>query len=51
MRPLGGIARPDHEVDEVRWASPEEAGRLLTYEHDGDTQTAKLELDSDASGS
>jgi putative serine protease PepD len=23
----------------------------LTYEHDGDTQTAKLELDSDASGS
>ncbi len=25
---------PGSEVDEVRWCSPAEAGRLLTYEHD-----------------
>ena len=25
---------PSHEVDEVRWLAPADAGRLLTYEHD-----------------
>ena len=25
---------PDDEVDELRWCSPEDAGKLLTYEHD-----------------
>jgi 8-oxo-dGTP diphosphatase len=24
----------DHEVDELRWLTPDEAVRLLTYEHD-----------------
>jgi hypothetical protein len=26
--------RPRNEVDEVRWATPEEADALLTYAHD-----------------
>jgi 8-oxo-dGTP pyrophosphatase MutT (NUDIX family) len=34
MRPLGGAFSPDHEVDEVRWASVEAARRLLTHDHD-----------------
>ena len=25
---------PNHEVDELRWCSVDEAGKLLTYEHD-----------------
>ena len=25
---------PNHEVDQLRWCSTDEAGRLLTYEHD-----------------
>ena len=25
---------PNHEVDELRWCSPDEAARLLTYAHD-----------------
>jgi hypothetical protein len=25
---------PDHEVDQLRWATPEEAMRLLDYEPD-----------------
>jgi 8-oxo-dGTP diphosphatase len=40
MRPLGGVPGPAHEVDEVRWASLEDAGRLLTYEHDGEVLRA-----------
>jgi 8-oxo-dGTP diphosphatase len=24
----------NHEVDELRWLAPEEAERILTYEHD-----------------
>ena len=27
---------PDDEVDRVRWCAPEEAARLLTYDHDRD---------------
>jgi 8-oxo-dGTP pyrophosphatase MutT (NUDIX family) len=34
MRPLAGVAGPNGEVDEVRWASVDEAGRLLSYPHD-----------------
>jgi 8-oxo-dGTP diphosphatase len=25
---------PDHEVDELRWVTPEEARELLSYDHD-----------------
>jgi 8-oxo-dGTP diphosphatase len=35
MQPLAGVAGPNGEVDEVRWASVEEAGRLLSYPRDG----------------
>ena len=34
MRPEGGLFEPGDEVDEVRWVSPDEARRLLTYDHD-----------------
>jgi len=34
MEPLDGEFVPSHEVDEVRWLAPDEADRLLTYEHD-----------------
>jgi 8-oxo-dGTP pyrophosphatase MutT (NUDIX family) len=34
MEPLDGRFEPSREVDEVRWLSPPEADRLLTYEHD-----------------
>lgn len=35
MEPVGGdIANHDHEFDEVRWVSPDEARRLLTYENE-----------------
>jgi hypothetical protein len=29
-----GSHEPDHEVDQLRWATPEEAMRLLDYEPD-----------------
>jgi 8-oxo-dGTP diphosphatase len=29
-----GEPRPDTEVDEVRWVTPDEARALLSYEHD-----------------
>jgi 8-oxo-dGTP diphosphatase len=29
-----GEAQAQNEVDDVRWATPAEAGALLTYEHD-----------------
>jgi 8-oxo-dGTP diphosphatase len=34
MRPLGGAFAPHDEVDEVRWATLEEATRLLSHAHD-----------------
>jgi 8-oxo-dGTP pyrophosphatase MutT (NUDIX family) len=34
MAPQSGVFEPNDEVDEVRWVSPEEAQRLLSYEHD-----------------
>jgi 8-oxo-dGTP pyrophosphatase MutT (NUDIX family) len=34
MEPLDGEFVPSHEVDEVRWVTPADADRLLSYEHD-----------------
>jgi 8-oxo-dGTP pyrophosphatase MutT (NUDIX family) len=34
MEPLDGEFVPSHEVDEVRWLTPADADRLLSYEHD-----------------
>ena len=34
MEPLDGEFVPSDEVDEVRWLSPPDAGRLLSYAHD-----------------
>jgi len=34
MEPVEGQFAPHGELDELRWVSPEEADRLLTYEHD-----------------
>jgi 8-oxo-dGTP diphosphatase len=34
MEPLSGEFAPNKEVDELRWADPEEAKELLTYERD-----------------
>jgi 8-oxo-dGTP diphosphatase len=34
MEPESGEFTPNEEVDEVRWLSPAEAARLLTYDHD-----------------
>ncbi len=29
-----GAFEPSHEVDELRWVTPDEAARLLSYDHD-----------------
>jgi 8-oxo-dGTP diphosphatase len=34
MEPLDGEFEPSDEVDEMRWVSPADAERLLSYEHD-----------------
>jgi 8-oxo-dGTP pyrophosphatase MutT (NUDIX family)/phosphohistidine phosphatase SixA len=34
MRAVEGSFVPNDEVDEIRWASPDEASGLLSYEHD-----------------
>ena len=34
MRPLHGAFSPHREVDEIRWASVEQAKELLTHDHD-----------------
>jgi 8-oxo-dGTP diphosphatase len=34
MEPLDGEFEPSREVDEVRWLTPADADRLLSYEHD-----------------
>jgi 8-oxo-dGTP diphosphatase len=36
MQPAEGEFAPNKEVDELRWADPEEAKELLTYERDRD---------------
>jgi 8-oxo-dGTP diphosphatase len=34
MEPIGGAFEPNDEVDEIRWATVEEAAELLTYRRD-----------------
>jgi 8-oxo-dGTP diphosphatase len=34
MTPVGGEFEPNDEVDELRWVTPDEARRMLTYERD-----------------
>jgi len=34
MRPVGGAFHPHREIDELRWVTPEEAEKLLTYDRD-----------------
>lgn len=34
LRSTGGRFEPNDEVDAVRWVDPDEAARLLTYDHD-----------------
>jgi len=34
MQPVGGAFRPTEEVDEVCWAAPADAARLLSYGRD-----------------
>jgi hypothetical protein len=34
MRPIEKEGEHDHEVDEVRWAAPDEAENLLRYDSD-----------------
>lgn len=34
MQVVGGAFEPNDEVDELRWATLDEAARLLSYEHD-----------------
>jgi 8-oxo-dGTP pyrophosphatase MutT (NUDIX family) len=34
MTPLDGEFEPNREVDEIVWADPDEAARLLSYERD-----------------
>jgi 8-oxo-dGTP pyrophosphatase MutT (NUDIX family) len=34
MEPESGAFAPNEEVDEMRWLSPDEAVRTLTYDHD-----------------
>jgi 8-oxo-dGTP diphosphatase len=34
MRPIGGEAAPNNEIDAVRWLSVAEAARMLTYPRD-----------------
>jgi 8-oxo-dGTP diphosphatase len=36
MERTGGRFEPNAEVDEVRWLGPDEAGPLLSYDHDRD---------------
>ena len=40
MRPVGGEFEVNDEVDELRWLSPEKAGKLLDYDHDDDWSTS-----------
>jgi 8-oxo-dGTP diphosphatase len=40
MLPLGGEFEPGDEADELRWLTPAEAERLLTYEHDRELVSA-----------
>ena len=43
MEPLSGSFAPHDEVDEVRWVTPEEARRLLSYPEDAKLVDAAVE--------
>jgi 8-oxo-dGTP pyrophosphatase MutT (NUDIX family) len=43
MQPTGGRFEPNDEVDEVRWLGPDEAGSLMSYDHDRDVLASFLE--------
>ncbi|HSR44792.1 MAG TPA: NUDIX hydrolase [Acidimicrobiia bacterium] len=43
MEATGGSFAPNDEVDEVVWATPAVAGRILTYQHDIDLVTSLQE--------
>lgn len=45
MYPTGGAFVPGAEVDDLRWASPEEAGSMLTYAHDRSVLEAAMGFD------
>jgi 8-oxo-(d)GTP phosphatase len=45
MYPAGGAFAPNDEVDELRWADPETAAALLSYEHDRVVLASALEFD------
>jgi hypothetical protein len=34
MRPLEKVGEHDHEVDEVQWATPDDAAKRLRYDSD-----------------
>ena len=40
MEPLSGEFEPNHEVDEARWTTLDEAARLLSYDRDRDVLAA-----------
>ena len=42
MEPIDGTFAPNDEVDELRWATREEADELLTYRHDRDVLRAAV---------
>jgi 8-oxo-dGTP diphosphatase len=42
MEPLSGSFAPHDEVDDVRWATPDEARRLLTYPQDTEIVDAAI---------
>jgi 8-oxo-dGTP diphosphatase len=42
MRPLEGRFEPHDEVDDLRWLTAREAGRVLTYDHDRELVRAAL---------
>jgi 8-oxo-dGTP diphosphatase len=40
MEPVGGEFEPNAEVDELRWLAPQDAIRMLDYDHDRDLVAA-----------
>jgi 8-oxo-dGTP diphosphatase len=40
MEPVSGAFAPNKEVDELRWADPDEARELLSYERDREVVSA-----------
>jgi 8-oxo-dGTP diphosphatase len=42
MEPVEGELRPDHEIDDVRWAPAADAASLLTYPRDAEVVSRAL---------